>query len=98
MRRTVSTFLILVAASAGLVGLIHAQSVDIPKPPFDVTARNATILRGADGQTGPTIWKGDVSIIINGVTLHADEATFIPKTQDLELRGNVHVTLPTKAK
>ena len=39
---------------------------------------------------------GDVTFIVNGIAIHADEAVYTKATNDLQLRGNVHVTMPPK--
>jgi lipopolysaccharide assembly outer membrane protein LptD (OstA) len=37
---------------------------------------------------------GDVTIVVNGVTLHADEAIYTPATRTVILKGAVTAVLP----
>jgi lipopolysaccharide assembly outer membrane protein LptD (OstA) len=82
MRRIPFALLVLVAIAAGLVALVHAQ-VGWAK-----TVMADRIMRDSRSQT----LTGHVTIIMAGITIHADEAIYTPATNDLELRGSVHVT------
>jgi lipopolysaccharide assembly outer membrane protein LptD (OstA) len=53
-----------------------------------VTAKTAESSNGSI-----TLFKGDVTITIPGAVVYADEATINTTTNQVELRGNVHMTL-----
>lgn len=60
----------------------------LPKPIQEVTAKTAESSNGSI-----TLFKGDVTITIPGAVVYADEATINTTTNQVELRGNVHMTL-----
>jgi len=47
---------------------------------------------------GTMNYTGHVSIEVNGISITADEASYVPGTRTLTLRGNVSAVLPEDAK
>ena len=89
MKRSISVLLAVVALSVGIVA--SAQSGDASKPAPWIGADR--IVKDAQGTVTMT---GHVTITLNGVTIHADEAVSDPITHDTQLSGNVHVRFAEK--
>lgn len=105
--RRVAFVLLVVAAFGGVIG--HAQlqtggpatfvgggSLHLPNT-FSISAdrvETKTLGTGTPGRSSESAsFQGNVTVSQNGAIVKADEATFIPATQELQLRGNVRMVL-----
>jgi lipopolysaccharide export system protein LptA len=90
MKRSISVLLAFVALFVGFAA--YAQSGDASKPAPWIGADR--IVKDAKGTVTMT---GHVTISLNGVIIHADEAVSDPITHDVQLTGNVHATFAAGA-
>jgi lipopolysaccharide assembly outer membrane protein LptD (OstA) len=77
----------IVLLGLGMTGSAQDKTIT-PKPIQAVTAKTMVSSNGSI-----TLLKGDVSITIPGAVIFADEATIDATTNQVELRGKVHMTL-----
>jgi lipopolysaccharide assembly outer membrane protein LptD (OstA) len=78
---------------AAIVVLGCAVTADAQRRPFPDSIREVTATRMKTIGSGVTWFKGSVTIVIAGAVVSADEATITLATNEIELRGNVHMTL-----
>jgi len=81
MKRVALITLLLIAG----VGIGRAQA-----PAWSAIAERIV----TDKRSGTQVYTGDVEIVANGVTLHADQAVYTSATRTVELKGIVTAVLP----